>query len=87
MMNLFEMKKLIKRLTSPTPFFFKKVRNLGLYLTGLSGVLIALPVQSETVSKLIPVIATAGFTTSFVAQLSKSKNNDKQRKRRTEKPV
>ena len=33
------MKKIISRLQEPTPRFFRKIRNMGLLLTGISAVL------------------------------------------------
>jgi hypothetical protein len=43
------MKKLKKRVQSPTPRFFKKVRNIGLILAAASGAIIAAPVALPTV--------------------------------------
>lgn len=38
------MKELFNRLSSPTPRFFRRIRNAGLLLTGISGALLTAPV-------------------------------------------
>ena len=43
------MKKIKKRVQSPTPGFFKKIRNIGLVLAAASGAIIAAPVALPAV--------------------------------------
>ena len=43
------MKKIKKRVQSPTPRFFKKIRNIGLVLAAASGAIIAAPVALPAV--------------------------------------
>jgi hypothetical protein len=48
--------KLIDRISSPTPRFFKKMRNVGLILAAISGTLVAAPIALPAV-----VIQIAGY--------------------------
>ena len=50
------MKKLKQRIVSPTPRFFKRIRNIGLVLAAISGSLISAPVILPTV-----VVQAAGY--------------------------
>ncbi|KFC19334.1 hypothetical protein [Chryseobacterium sp. FH1] len=50
------MKKVIDRIQEPTPKFFKVIRNLGLLLTAVSGVIATAPIALPAV-----VITTAGY--------------------------
>ena len=50
------MKKVIKRIQEPTPKFFKMIRNIGLLLTAVSGVIATAPIALPT-----SVIAVAGY--------------------------
>ena len=47
---------LIDRVSSPTPKFFKKLRNIGLILAAVSGTIIASPIALPAV-----VIQIAGY--------------------------
>jgi uncharacterized membrane protein HdeD (DUF308 family) len=47
---------LVKRVTTKTPLFFKKVRNLGLILAAVSGAILAAPVALPTA-----IVAAAGY--------------------------
>lgn len=63
------MKKLINRIQEPTPKFFKKIRNIGLVLTAVSGVIVASPVALPAV--LVSVagyLAVAGGIASAISQ-------------------
>lgn len=63
------MKKLIQRIKEPTPKFFKKIRNIGLVMTAISGVLVTSPIALPTV--LVSVagyLAVAGGIASAVSQ-------------------
>lgn len=48
--------KLSERVQSPTPKFFKKVRNIGLILAAISGTIVAAPIALPAV-----VIQIAGY--------------------------
>jgi hypothetical protein len=48
--------KLIDRISSPTPKFFRKMRNVGLILAAISGTLVAAPIALPAV-----VIQIAGY--------------------------
>jgi hypothetical protein len=50
------MKNIIERVQSPTPKFFKKLRNIGLALAAIAGSIIAAPVALPAV-----VIKVAGY--------------------------
>jgi hypothetical protein len=50
------MKNIVQRVQSPTPKFFKKLRNIGLAIAGIAGTLIAAPVALPAV-----VIKIAGY--------------------------
>lgn len=63
------MKKLISRIQEPTPKFFKKIRNIGLVLTAVSGVIATTPVTLPAV--LVSVagyLAVAGGIASAISQ-------------------
>jgi len=47
---------LVKRVTTKTPLFFKKVRNLGLILAAVSGAILAAPVALPSA-----IVAAAGY--------------------------
>jgi hypothetical protein len=46
---------LIERVTSPTPTFFQKLRNIGLALAAISAAIIASPVTLPTILNLMTV--------------------------------
>lgn len=50
------MKKIFKRVQSPTPKFFKKLRNIGLTMAAVAGTIIAAPVALPTV-----IVKVAGY--------------------------
>ena len=50
------MKKVIERVQSPTPNFFKKLRNIGLTLAAIAGTVIAAPIALPAV-----VVKVAGY--------------------------
>ena len=54
----FDMKKVIERMQEPTPKFFKVLRNIGLVLTAVSGVLATAPISLPGV-----VVTVAGYLT------------------------
>jgi ABC-type xylose transport system permease subunit len=50
------MNEIIERLKGPTPRVFRRVRNAGLILTGISGALLAAPVALPAV-----IVSAAGY--------------------------
>lgn len=61
--------KLIERLSSPTPKFFKKLRNIGLILAAVSGTIIAAPVAlPAVVMQIATYLGVAGTVASAVSQ-------------------
>lgn len=63
------MKKLIKRIKEPTPKFFKKIRNIGLVMTAISGVVVTSPIALPTVVVSIAgYLAVAGGIASAISQ-------------------
>lgn len=63
------MKKLIQRIKEPTPKFFKKIRNIGLVMTAISGVLVTSPIALPTlVVSVAGYLAVAGGIASAVSQ-------------------
>lgn len=62
---------LIKRIQSPTPPFFKKVRTIGLILAAVSGSLLAAPIALPAiVGQLATYLALAGSVASAVSQVA-----------------
>ncbi len=60
---------LAQRVQSPTPNFFKKVRNIGLALAGLSATILAAPVALPAVLiKVAGYLAVAGGVAGTVSQ-------------------
>ena len=66
---------ILERIKSPTPKFFKKLRNMGLGLIAVGGVLvsstIALPIIAITIGQYLIV---AGSVASAVAQTTVENN-------------
>jgi hypothetical protein len=61
--------KLAQRVQSPTPKFFKKVRNIGLALAAVSTSIIAAPVALPAVLiKIAGYLAVAGGVAGTVSQ-------------------
>jgi hypothetical protein len=60
---------LIERVSSPTPKFFKKLRNIGLILAAVSGTLIAAPIAlPAVVIQIAGYLAVASSVASAVSQ-------------------
>jgi hypothetical protein len=60
---------LSKRLQSPTPSFFKKVRNIGLILAAVSGTLLTAPIALPVVVvKIAGYLGVASMVASAVSQ-------------------
>jgi len=63
------MKKVIERIQEPTPKFFKTIRNLGLLLTAVSGVIATAPVSLPAVVVTVSgYLAVAGGIASAISQ-------------------
>jgi len=63
------MNQLIDRIQSPTPKFFKKLRNIGLVLATVAGTIAASPVALPAVIiKLAGYLAVASGVASAVSQ-------------------
>lgn len=63
------MKKIISRIKEPTPKFFRKLRNIGLAFTAVSGVIATAPVSLPTlVVSIAGYLAVAGGIASAVSQ-------------------
>ncbi len=63
------MKNIMERMSEPTPKFFKILRNVGLLLTALSGVLITAPVAlPAALVTMAGYVAVAGGIASAVSQ-------------------
>ena len=63
------MKKLVQRIQEPTPEFFRKLRNIGLALTAVSGVIVTAPVSLPAlVVSVAGYLAVAGGIASAVSQ-------------------
>lgn len=63
------MKSLVKRLKEPTPKFFRTLRNIGLALTAVSGVIATAPVSLPAlVVSVAGYLAVAGGIASAVSQ-------------------
>ena len=62
---------IIKRVKSPTPKFFKVLRNIGLVLAAVGGTILAAPVALPTIVVTIGgYVALAGGVLSAVSQLT-----------------
>jgi hypothetical protein len=69
------MKKIINRATAPTPKFFKVLRNIGLVLASVGGVILTAPVALPAlIASAGGYIAVAGGVLSAVSQLTVDKN-------------
>ena len=67
--------KILKRIQSPTPKFFKVLRNIGLVLAAVGGTILAAPVVLPVaVVSIGGYIAVAGGVISAVSQLTSTKD-------------
>ncbi|MBL0146062.1 MAG: hypothetical protein IPP48_10080 [Chitinophagaceae bacterium] len=68
--------KIIQRIQSPTPSFFKKLRNAGLTLAAISTAIVAAPVALPALLvKVAGYLAVAGGVASAVSQSTTSTEN------------
>jgi hypothetical protein len=66
-----------ERIESPTPVFFKKVRNIGLLLAAISATLLTTPVALPVVIvKIAGYLAVAGSVASAVSQTATESGED-----------
>lgn len=74
---------IIQRTQSPTPNFFKRLRNIGLALAAISGAIITAPVAlPAAVVTAAGYIAVAGGVISAVSQLTTEGTENENRKSR-----
>ena len=65
------MKKIVNRAVAPTPQFFKVLRNIGLVLASVGGVILTAPVALPAlIASAGGYIAVAGGVLSAVSQLT-----------------
>lgn len=63
------MKSIMQRVTEPTPRFYRKIRNVGLLLTAISGALLTAPVALPAVMLTVAgYVALAGAIASAISQ-------------------
>lgn len=61
--------KILHRITSPTPPFFRKVRNLGIILTAIASAVIGLPIAlPAVVLEIAGALAIAGAVMAGLGQ-------------------
>lgn len=66
------MQQIKKRLSSPTPTFFKKLRNVGLAVTAIAAAIMTAPVALPAlIIKIAGYLAVAGTTISVASQVTK----------------
>lgn len=71
------MKKIIKRATAPTPKFFKVLRNLGLTLATVGGVVLTAPIALPIVVTTIGgYLAVAGGVLTASSQLTTTDDSE-----------
>ena len=67
---------IIKRIQSPTPKFFKVLRNIGLVLAAVGGTILATPIALPVVVTTIGgYVVVAGGVLSAVSQLTTTKDD------------
>jgi uncharacterized membrane protein HdeD (DUF308 family) len=68
--------KIVERIKSPTPKFFKILRSIGLALLAISGTIVAAPiVLPVTVVTVAGYMAVAGGVISAVSQMTVAEEN------------
>ena len=66
----------MERIQEPTPKFFKKIRNIGLVLTAISGVIATAPISLPTVLVTVAgYLAVAGGIASAISQTAVYRDN------------
>lgn len=70
------MKKIVERIQEPAPKFFKKIRNIGLMLTAISGVIATAPISLPAVLVTVAgYLAVAGGIASAISQTAVYRDN------------
>ncbi len=70
------MKKIVERIQEPTPKFFKKIRNIGLVLTAISGVIATAPISLPAVLVTVAgYLTVAGGIASAISQAAVYRDN------------
>ena len=70
------MKKIVERIQEPTPKYFKKIRNIGLVLTAISGVIATAPISLPAVLVTVAgYLAVAGGIASAISQTAVYRDN------------
>ena len=65
------MHKIVNRATAPTPKFFKVLRNIGLVLASVGGVILTAPISLPSIIVSVGgYVAVAGGVLSAVSQLT-----------------
>ncbi len=65
------MNKIIARAKSPTPVFFKKIRNISITLTAIAGIILTAPIAlPAAIVTGAGYIAVAGGIASAICQLT-----------------
>lgn len=65
------MKKILERITSPTPKFWKKLQSLGLVAAGVSAAVLASPIALPVgIVTAAGYLATIGGTIAAISQLT-----------------
>ena len=71
------MRTLTKRMSEPTPRFFKKLRNIGLGIATVGGALLAAPISLPLILvKVAGYLTVAGGVMSSVSQATVKNEND-----------
>lgn len=71
------MNQILQRVNAPTPPFFKKLRNIGLALTAIAGVILTAPVNLPSVVLTVAgYMAVAGGIAGAVSQLTTEQRNE-----------
>lgn len=66
------MNEILNRVSSPTPSFFKKLRNIGLTVAAIAGAIIAAPVALPAVIvKIAGYLVVAGGVLGSASQTAK----------------
>jgi hypothetical protein len=71
------MNETLNRLGSPTPKYFRKIRNIGLLLASVGGAIVALPIALPAIVVTIATYGIAvGTSITTIASLVKKIEND-----------
>ena len=71
------MKKIVNRVTSPTPKFFKVLRNVGLVLAAVGGTILAAPIALPVlVTTIGGYMAVAGGVLTATSQLTRTDDSE-----------